>query len=384
MVDPETGAVLNAEHGMNGGDEVNLIRPGANYGWPTYTFSRQYDGAQGSALPTADGHRAAADPVEPVDRASGLMIYRGDRFPAWKGNLFVGSARRGEITFTGGLERVVLGADMGDVRRETLLTELHQRVRDFAEGPDGLIYVLTDGNENAVLRIEPSRCRPNKSRLSRRARAIACRRSATSRSRSHASACPSAPCCSALLLALVRARRWHAPGAGRGRRSQFHSFSGSCSRAAIRTPSWRSTARSTTPASGSTRTTASRRAARRPTCCSARSRTGCTPRRRRYIRTTNRHFTITVSDATYRRMKQEVVAWRDAPGKYYDLDTRNCIHFVGRIAELGGLRVDYPPAMLRKPKAWLNHITTLNPQLGRAADPLSARAAPLAERGSRP
>ncbi len=84
----------------------------------------------------------------------------------------------------------------------------------------------------------------------------------------------------------------------------------------------------------------------------------------RYIRTTNRHFTITVSDATYRRMKEEVIAWRDAPGKYYDLDTRNCIHFVGRIAELAGLRVSYPSDMLRKPKAWLNHVITLNPQLG--------------------
>jgi hypothetical protein len=84
----------------------------------------------------------------------------------------------------------------------------------------------------------------------------------------------------------------------------------------------------------------------------------------RYIRTTNRHFTITVSDATYRRMKQEVIAWRDAPGKYYDLDTRNCIHFVGRMAELAGLRVDYPSDMLRKPKAWLNRVTQLNPQLG--------------------
>ena len=84
----------------------------------------------------------------------------------------------------------------------------------------------------------------------------------------------------------------------------------------------------------------------------------------RYIRTTNRHFTVTVSDATYRRMKQEVIAWRDAPGKYYDLDTRNCIHFVGRIAELAGLRVDYPSDMLRKPKRWLNHVAQLNPQLG--------------------
>jgi len=84
----------------------------------------------------------------------------------------------------------------------------------------------------------------------------------------------------------------------------------------------------------------------------------------RYVRTTNRHFTLTVSDATYRRMKAEVIAWRDAPGKYYDLDTRNCIHFVGRIAELGGLKVDYPGEMLRKPKAWLNHVAALNPQLG--------------------
>ena len=156
MVHPQTGAVLNAEHGMNGGDEVNLIRAGANYGWPAYTFGRQYDGAQGTPQPTAEGIERPLILWSPSIAPSGLMVYQGDRFPAWKGDLFVGSARRGEIPFTGGLERVVLGADMGDVRRETLLTELHQRVRDFAEGPDGLIYVLTDGNENAVLRIEPS------------------------------------------------------------------------------------------------------------------------------------------------------------------------------------------------------------------------------------
>lgn len=84
----------------------------------------------------------------------------------------------------------------------------------------------------------------------------------------------------------------------------------------------------------------------------------------KYLKSTNTHFTITVSDATYRRMKAEVIAWRDAPGKYYDLETRNCIHFVGRMAQLAGLRVDYPSDMLRTPKAWLNHITALNPQLG--------------------
>ena len=84
----------------------------------------------------------------------------------------------------------------------------------------------------------------------------------------------------------------------------------------------------------------------------------------KYIRTTNRHFTITVSDAIYWRMKEEVAAWRDAPGKYYDLDTRNCIHFVGAIAQLAGLKVGYPEDMLRKPKRWLNHVSALNPQLG--------------------
>lgn len=82
---------------------------------------------------------------------------------------------------------------------------------------------------------------------------------------------------------------------------------------------------------------------------------------------TNRHFTLVLSDAQFRLLKREVIAWQDAPGRYYDLDTRNCIHFVGRLAELAGLRIEYPDHMLRKPKAWLNHITALNPQLGAAA-----------------
>jgi hypothetical protein len=84
----------------------------------------------------------------------------------------------------------------------------------------------------------------------------------------------------------------------------------------------------------------------------------------KYIESTNRHFTVTVSDATYHRMMREVAAWRDAPGKYYDLDTRNCIHFVGRLAELAGLRIEFPRGLLRKPKAWLNHIGELNPAVG--------------------
>jgi len=160
MVHPVTGALLNAEHGPNGGDEVNLIKPGANYGWPDYTFGRQYDGTQISDHPTGAGIERPLLIWIPSIAPSGLMVYQGDRFPAWKGNLFIGSGRRGEVPFTGGLERVVLSDSLGEIRRETLLTDLHQRVRDFAEGPDGFIYVLTDGNENAVLRIEPSPLAP--------------------------------------------------------------------------------------------------------------------------------------------------------------------------------------------------------------------------------
>jgi hypothetical protein len=84
----------------------------------------------------------------------------------------------------------------------------------------------------------------------------------------------------------------------------------------------------------------------------------------KYLTTTNRHFTIPIDDATYREIKSEVIRWRDEPGKAYRLDEHNCIHFVGRMAQIAGLKVDYPKALIRKPKAWLNHIATLNAGLG--------------------
>ena len=83
----------------------------------------------------------------------------------------------------------------------------------------------------------------------------------------------------------------------------------------------------------------------------------------KWIAKTNRHFTVTVDDATYRKMRAEVDFWGNHPGKFYNLDSNNCIHFVGKIAQIAGLRVDYPKDMLRKPRAWLNHIAALNPQL---------------------
>ena len=84
----------------------------------------------------------------------------------------------------------------------------------------------------------------------------------------------------------------------------------------------------------------------------------------RYVKSTNRHFSITLTDTQYHLISREVRLWKGEPGRRYSLDERNCIHFVGRMAELLGLRVEYPDDMLRRPKKWLNHITTINPQLG--------------------
>lgn len=151
-----TGTVLAAEHGPNGGDEVNIIQGGRNYGWPDISFGRNYDGPRISESPVADDIEQPLLLWVPSIAPSGLTFYTGDKFPAWKGNLFVGSARRGEVDRTGGLERVVLTENLEDIRRETLLTDLHQRIRDVRQGPDGLLYVLTDGDEFAVLRIEPN------------------------------------------------------------------------------------------------------------------------------------------------------------------------------------------------------------------------------------
>ncbi len=155
-VHPDTGAVLNAEHGPNGGDEVNLIQSGKDYGWPKISFGRSYEGERISESPVAEGVEQPLILWLPSIAPTGLTFYNGDRFPAWKGNLFVGSSRRGEVPRTGGLERVVLNDKLGEIRRETLLTELHQRIRDIRQGPDGLLYAVTDEDDGAVLRIEPA------------------------------------------------------------------------------------------------------------------------------------------------------------------------------------------------------------------------------------
>jgi glucose/arabinose dehydrogenase len=154
-IHPATGTVLSAEHGPNGGDEVNIILPGRNYGWPKWSFGRTYEGPRWSEAPLGPGIEQPLILWIPSIAPTGLTFYTGDRFPTWKGNLFVGSARRGEVPRTGGLERVVLNDKMEELRRETLLTELHQRIRDVRQGPDGLIYVVTDEDDGALLRLEP-------------------------------------------------------------------------------------------------------------------------------------------------------------------------------------------------------------------------------------
>jgi aldose sugar dehydrogenase len=155
-IDPKSGTVLDAEHGPNGGDEINLILPGRNYGWPKYSFGRNYDGPRISAVPLADGIEQPIVLWLPSIAPTGLTFYTADRFPTWAGNLFIGSARIGEIPRTGGLERVVFNDKLEELRRERLLGELHQRIRDVREGPDGLLYVITDEDDGALLRIEPS------------------------------------------------------------------------------------------------------------------------------------------------------------------------------------------------------------------------------------
>jgi len=149
-----SGAIFNAEHGPNGGDEVNLIKAGANYGWPVISFGRQYDGSR--IPPFKEGMEIPQIVWVPSIGPSGIMFYTGDKFPAWKNNLFVGSARYGEIRGFGHLERVVLNDKFEDIRRERLLDDLHQRFRDVRQGPDGNIYALTDQEVGALLKIEPA------------------------------------------------------------------------------------------------------------------------------------------------------------------------------------------------------------------------------------
>ena len=156
-VHPVSGIVWQNENGPQGGDEVNVLAPGANYGWPLVSYGRDYSGT-----PVNGGQRTMEgmqDPIlfwVPSIAISGMTFYTGDRFPAWQGNLFVGGLQFGRIPRTGQMHRIVFNENGEEIRREAFFANLRQRIRDVTQGPDGLLYVLTDEQDGALLKLEPA------------------------------------------------------------------------------------------------------------------------------------------------------------------------------------------------------------------------------------
>jgi glucose/arabinose dehydrogenase len=156
VIHPQTGELWEHENGPMGGDEINIIKPGRNYGWPLISYGRAYSGdlTGDNSGPTTEQHSAAGmeEPFMiwvPSIAISGLTFYTGNQFEAWKGNIFVGG-RRGTQ-----LQRIGLNAKGLPILRETLLFELKQRIAEVRQGPDGLLYLLTDETAGALLKIEP-------------------------------------------------------------------------------------------------------------------------------------------------------------------------------------------------------------------------------------
>ncbi len=156
-VQPDNGAIWECEDGPNGGDEVNLLQAGKNYGWPTVSFGRFYLGPRVAANPVREGMETPLVYWVPAIAISGIAFYNGDRFPQWKNNVFVGGMRQGEVPHSGHLERIDFNEKWEELHRESMLTDLHNRIRDVRQGPDGLLYLLTAENDGALLRLEPGR-----------------------------------------------------------------------------------------------------------------------------------------------------------------------------------------------------------------------------------
>ena len=155
--DPATGALWSTEFGPRGGDELNLIEAGQNYGWMLITQGEHYDNA-----PVALGSKGIEGYVDPViawppyGNPGNLIVYRGELFPEWQGNVLVAAMSR-----PGALVRVIVDEQNRFVREERMLTELEQRMRDVVEAPDGRIYVLTEASPmaspGAILVLEPAK-----------------------------------------------------------------------------------------------------------------------------------------------------------------------------------------------------------------------------------
>ncbi|WP_284352267.1 PQQ-dependent sugar dehydrogenase [Roseisolibacter agri] len=145
---PVTGELWETEHGARGGDEVNHVRAGRNYGWPRITHGVDYSGARISPDSALPGMEQPVLHWTPSIAPSGLAIYAGDRFPRWRGHLFAGALAGQQ------LRRVVVEGDRA-VHQETLL-EGRSRIRAVKNGPDGNLYLLTDASEGSLLRVEPA------------------------------------------------------------------------------------------------------------------------------------------------------------------------------------------------------------------------------------
>ena len=155
-VNPHTGEIWESEQGPSGGDELNVLRAGGNYGWPLVSFGRDYWGKPISPHPSRAGMEDPAVVWLPSIGVTGMTFYTGDEFPHWRRNVFVTGLRQGGIPRTGQLQRIVFNDQWQELRREPLLVELKQRLRDVRQGPDGFLYVLTAEDDGALLRIEPT------------------------------------------------------------------------------------------------------------------------------------------------------------------------------------------------------------------------------------
>ncbi|GCL63239.1 PQQ-dependent sugar dehydrogenase [Pseudaquabacterium pictum] len=149
-IHPATGDLWATEHGPQGGDELNLVQRGGNHGWPVITFGRNYGlGTKiGDGTERADVVAPQAHWVPTSIAPSGMAFLTSDRYPGWKGNLFIG-ALRGQA-----LVRITLDGNKV-VAQERLLQSLNERIRDVRQGPDGLLYLLTDNADGRVLRVLP-------------------------------------------------------------------------------------------------------------------------------------------------------------------------------------------------------------------------------------
>ncbi len=145
------GQLWTVEHGAQGGDELNKIEKGKNYGWPIIAYGEEYSGQPiGEGLTARPGLEQPVYYWDPVIAPSGAVFYRGGAFPEWRGNLFVGALRDTRLV------RLVLENDRV-TGEEHLLVERGKRIRDVAEGPDGFLYVVTDEQDGELWRIAPCR-----------------------------------------------------------------------------------------------------------------------------------------------------------------------------------------------------------------------------------